>query len=168
MHQWVKNREKMLQNDKNNGFLSKWEKQSKKFGKKTIFNLFQSTYDSLKSDTDTYQFKNKFDKIIIKTLKEKKDIQFFKKTNYKEIMSLFGKFTYIIKNYWDEVFDVIEWSRDNNIENNSKKNITQNEWIQIALFDELSQDNNKIIKTSHKIDIDVLYSKDPDEKWFHR
>lgn len=168
MNNSIKNWENLLKNDKKQSFLEKWEKQSQKFGKKTIFNLFQLAYDSCDSDPINEQFNERFDTIIIKALKQKKDIQFLNKKNYKEIMSLFGKFIHIMKNHKDDVLNTLWWNLNRKIKNNNIENISWNWWTQISLFDELSKIYPENTFQKPDIDLDILYARDPNELWWNR
>ena len=177
----IKDREHLLKNDKNPSFLQKWEIQSKRFGKINIFNIFQSVYSSLDKDDIDTQFKYIFDTMVIEKIKWQKDINFLKRKNYADIMSLFGKFIYIQKNTCNQILDTMLWNpQDTTQQDIVKKDTIQQDiiqhvqwknWIQLSLFDELPK-NIPIVTPyiSNKSDSDIkdegTYSKI--EYWWNR
>jgi hypothetical protein len=135
MENWLKNREKLLQEDKRQDFITKREQQSKKFGKKRIFDLFNITYNKVNEN----DIQKKYTLIVgwlVNRLKDQKNVSFFKKKNtiYRDIASLFGKFIYIKTQTSEENLDknfttpIVDRDSISNIQNNNKS-------VQLSLFD---------------------------------
>ena len=175
MNTWVKNREQVLQYDTNPKFLEKWKKHSKRFGKQRIFDLFHTAYltEDLGSN-NTFSFK--FASIVINTLKKEKNILFFDKTTYKELMSLFGKFNHTLQKYGERLFVTMWWTFDFDVQNNKSKHSWDTS-IQLSLYENLwetlQESWQKIIQQEesqqdNKIDLDALYAPDPDEPWWNK
>ena len=148
MDNWIKNREYLLKNDQKQSFLGKWERQSKRFGKKRIFNLFSNAYNKLNEDDTEEKYKLVVGWLINK-LKDQKNISYFKKKSiYSDISSLFGKFKYSMQNKLEK--DLCEVFCPP-IDIQSLLTIQKsNQYIQLSLFDEFDKIENKKIKKENK------------------
>ena len=164
----IKNREDLLKNDKNVLFLDKWEKQSKRFGKKRLFDLFTEAYIYIDWDLSKEKFQFSFGSKVINNLKADKNSLYVKLHTYKDLASLFGKFKYSTEKYWDELYDVLSSSWTITTDKKSWEHthwaiITQqsiSDWV----WEELG-DNKNILD---KIDLEKLYAYDPNENWWNR
>ncbi len=131
----VKQRETIIKNDEKDRFLTIRDKQTKRFWKKKLLELFADGYEYFSQlGTGGDHFKESFDARVALPLKEKTKTEFFKKATYNALMSIYGKFVHLRKYYGEDFLTALTKIKPNIAQEVSSMKKTETKVISHSLL----------------------------------
>lgn len=96
--------EKKLNSDPKPHFFSVWEKLTKNFGKRNLLSYFEEAYNHLQTlQNEEERFRESFHAGVLTPLKEEKNRTHMKKSVYRNLISLYGKFVSMKQQYGEAI-----------------------------------------------------------------